>query len=52
MTYTRKGSALKEYLLQASGVWKGKDFTRWSLRKGKEICHLGPAVKGPNNAKG
>ena len=26
---------------EASGIWKGRDFTRWSIRKGREICHLG-----------
>ena len=36
-----KGSARKGYLFQASGLWKGRDFTSWSLWKGKEICHSG-----------
>ena len=36
----------KGYLRQASGVWKGRDFTRWSIWKGREICHLG-LWKGP-----
>ena len=34
------------YLFQASGIWKGRDFTRWSIRKGGGICHLG-LLKGP-----
>ena len=40
------GSARKEYLFQASGIWEGRDFTRWSIGKGREICHLG-LWKGP-----
>ena len=38
------GEALPErgtYLFQASGIWKGKDFTSWSIQKGREVCHLG-----------
>ena len=31
---------------EVSGIWKGRDFTRWSIRKGREICHLG-LWKGP-----
>ena len=31
----------KGYLFQASGTWKGRDFTSWSIWKGREICHLG-----------
>ena len=33
---------------EASGLWnlKGRDYTRWSIRKGREICHLG-LWKGP-----
>ena len=26
---------------QASGVWKDRDSTCWSIREGSEICHLG-----------
>ena len=26
---------------KASGIWKDRDFTRSSIRKGREICHLG-----------
>ena len=38
----RGGSAWKGYLFQASSIWKGRDFTSWSiLKKGREICHLG-----------
>ena len=37
----RWGSSQKGYLFQASGIWKDRDFTRWSIRKGREICHLG-----------
>ena len=36
----------KGYLFQAPGIWKGRDFTRWSIWKGSEICHLG-LWKGP-----
>ena len=46
MAYIRGGSARKVYLFQASGIWKGNDFTRWSMQKGREICHLGLS-KGP-----
>ena len=46
MTYIRGGSARKEYLFQASGIWQGSDFARWSIRKDREICHLG-LWKGP-----
>ena len=35
------GSARKQYLFQASGIWKGRDFTGWSIYRGREICHLG-----------
>ena len=38
---TRGGCALKWYLFQASDIWKGSDFTRWSISKGRKICHLG-----------
>ena len=31
---------------QVSGILKGRDFTRWSIWKGGEICHLG-LWKGP-----
>ena len=24
-----------------SGIWKGRDFTSWSILNGREICHLG-----------
>ena len=42
----------KEYLFQASGIWKGRDFTSWSIvRKGRDICHLGP-WKGPEGLTG
>ena len=37
----RGGSTRKGYLFQASAIWKGTDFTLWSIRKGREICHLG-----------
>ena len=47
MMAIRGGSARKGYLFQASGIWKGKDFTSWSiLTKGRQICHLG-LWKGP-----
>ena len=46
----RGGSAWKGYLFQASSIWKGRDFTSWSiLKKGREICHLG-LWKGPKSA--
>lgn len=32
----RGGSARQGYLLQASGIWKGSDFTSWSIWKGRE----------------
>ena len=36
MAYTtaliREGSARKGYLFQASGIWKSRDFTRWSVK--------------------
>ena len=28
----------KGYLYQASGVWKGRNFTSWRMWKGREIC--------------
>ena len=31
---------------KASDLWKGRDFTRWSIWKSKEVCHLGQ-WKGP-----
>ena len=37
----REGPARKGYLFQALGIWRGRDFTSWSLQEGKEICHLG-----------
>ena len=37
----RGSSARKGYLFQASGIWKGRDFTLWSIWKGRGICHLG-----------
>ena len=46
----RGGSAWKGYLFQASSIWKGRDFTSWSiLIKSREICHLGQ-WKGPKRA--
>ena len=36
----RGGSTRKGYLFQASAVQKGRDFTIWSIWKGREICHL------------
>ena len=30
----------KGYLFQASRIWKDRDFTRWSIWKGWEICHF------------
>ena len=46
------GSAQKGYLSQASCIWKGRDFTNWRIKKGREICHLGlPKPKGPNRVK-
>ena len=42
------GSARKGYLFQASGIWKGRDFTRWSIQMGMEICYLG-LWKGPKH---
>ena len=38
---TRGGCALKWYLFQASDIWKGSDFTRWNISKGRKFCHLG-----------
>ena len=47
MMAIRGGSARKGYLFQASGIWKGRDFTSWSiLTKCRQICHLG-LWKGP-----
>ena len=43
-----EGSARKGYLFQASGIWKGRDFTRWSIQMGREICRLG-LWKGPKH---
>ena len=37
----RRGSTRKGYLFQASGIRKVMDFTRWRIRKGRKICHLG-----------
>ena len=37
---TGGGSALKGYLSQASGIWKGGDFTSWYIWKGRKICHF------------
>ena len=34
------GSARKGCLFNASGIGKDRDFTRWSIGKGREICHL------------
>ena len=28
-------------VFQASGIWKGRDFTNWSIWKGSKICHFG-----------
>ena len=39
-------SRTQEYLFQASGIWKGRDFTCCSIWKGREIFHLG-LWKGP-----
>ena len=41
MAYTGRLHS-KEVSFQASGLWKGRDFTCWSIWKGSEICHLGP----------
>ena len=30
-------SAQMGYIFQASGIWKGRDFTSWSIRKGAEV---------------
>ena len=42
----RGGTARKEFLFQASRIWKCRDFTSWSMWKGREICHLS-LWKGP-----
>ena len=34
-------SAQKGYLFQASGIWKSRDFTCWSIWNSMEICHFG-----------
>ena len=37
----------KIIFFQASGIWKGRDFTSWSIKKrDREICHL-DLWKGP-----
>ena len=46
----QEGSARKGYLSQASGIWKGRGFSSWSIKKGREICHLG-LWKGPIGLK-
>ena len=28
-------------VFQASGIWKGRDFTNWRIWKGSKICHFG-----------
>ena len=33
----REGSAQKRYLFQVSGVWKGTDFTSWSIWKHRKV---------------
>ena len=35
------GEGCKGYLFKASRIGKDRDFTRWIIRKGREICHLG-----------
>ena len=46
MAYTGR-LARNGYLFQASSIWKGRDFTCWSiLIKSREICHLS-LWKGP-----
>ena len=42
----RGGTARKEFLFQASRIWKCRNFTSWSMWKGREICHLS-LWKGP-----
>ena len=32
-----EGSAQKRYLFQVSGVWKGTDFTSWSIWKHRKV---------------
>ena len=36
---TRKGYV--SFWSLPSGIWKGRDFTSWSILNGREICHLG-----------
>ena len=46
MSYTSRLCPKRGYLFQASGIWKGRDFTRCSIWKGREIYHLS-LLKGP-----
>ena len=49
MAYTGR-LAREGYLFQASSIWKGRDFTCWSiLIRSRQICHLG-LWKGPKRA--
>ena len=40
------GSPYNGLYAKASDLWKGRDFTRWSIWKSKEVCHL-DLWKGP-----